>query len=397
MPAVIETECLCLRRKEPDMKPQKNARTTLRSIRCLYSKEERSTYMRSIYLLGSIALAAASLHGQTYYAPTPPDCSSIGGESPAKITNSAGATLGYSCWIGGTFADYAAGGGWSSAIRVAAPATGAIQVNYWFYDANGNDLSLDTGGAVTGSNTSEVFALNANQPSEIDIAGASSTAPNYGSTASGSVYAEFFCPDATTCLNVQPQLLYSSTSQPWIITVPISWDLYSISTQWSFVGEDNGGSQQISLVIYNEGSSTDFTNSSSTTFTVYVYNNAGALVGTGTTPAIPPTYQARDGSVYEGGSYSVILDQIPGMPTLPSGPLKVLIDGGDQDSAVQAVQIANGSATALQIGFDNSPNSAAIAFQPAICKGPGACPDVAASHHRASRFRPPVIPRTVQK
>ncbi|HUA58871.1 MAG TPA: hypothetical protein VML19_08970 [Verrucomicrobiae bacterium] len=86
--------------------------------------------MKSLCLLGLIASATAALHGQTFFVGTPPDCSAIGNESPAIITNSAGATVGYSCWIGGTFAWYAAGAGWSSAVRVAAPASGAIQVNY---------------------------------------------------------------------------------------------------------------------------------------------------------------------------------------------------------------------------------------------------------------------------
>ena len=146
------------------------------------------------------------------------------------------------------------------------------------------------------------------------MSGATSAAPHYGTMASGSIYAEFYCPDATTCLNVQPQLLYTSASasQPWTVSVPLSWDLYTISTQWSFVGVDDGDPHQVVLNIFNEGSSVDFSNATPTTFSVDIYTSAGALVGSGTTPPIPPTYEEANGDVVEGGAYSVLLDNVPG-------------------------------------------------------------------------------------
>ena len=96
------------------------------------------------------------------------------------------------------------------------------------------------------------FALFANQPAEIDLLGATRNAPNYGTTATGSVYAMFYCPDAATCSNVLPQLIYSALpTYPWSLSVPIAWD-NSVWTQWSAVGIDDGGTHRVSLVIYNE-------------------------------------------------------------------------------------------------------------------------------------------------
>ena len=84
--------------------------------------------------IGLIVLAAAALHGQTYYSATKPDCSSLAGESAVAITNSSGTTIGYSCYVSGAFIWLAAGGGWGTSIRVAAPASAPIGVEYSFYD-----------------------------------------------------------------------------------------------------------------------------------------------------------------------------------------------------------------------------------------------------------------------
>ena len=165
--------------------------------------------MKSLHLLGLMVLAAATLHSQptngpVYWSTVAPNCTSLAGESPVAITNSSGKTIGYSCYVSGTFVWLAAGGAWSSSIRVAAPASAPIGVDYTFYDTSGNNLKLDT---TVGSGNEVGFALSANQPAEIGLLGATSDAPKYGSTATGSVYAVFYCPDATTCGNVAPQLL----------------------------------------------------------------------------------------------------------------------------------------------------------------------------------------------
>jgi len=305
--------------------------------------------MKSLYLLGLIAVAAATLHSQpvtgpVYWSTVPPDCSSLAGESPVAITNSSGKTLGYSCYVSGTFVWLAAGGGWSSSIRVAAPGSAAIGVDYTFYDASGNNLKLDT---TIGSGNDVDFALAPNQPSEASLLGAASDAPKYASTATGSVYAVFYCPDAITCGNVVPQLLYSALpATPWALSVPISWDT-ELWTQWSAEGIDDGGARRVSLVIYNE----DIV---ATSFTVRVYDSTGALAGTGTTPPIPALQPLGNGSLGEGGTYGALLSDVVAT-RLPAGVFKILVDGGSKYSAVEVLQFNGQSATALQVGYDSAP------------------------------------------
>jgi hypothetical protein len=275
-----------------------------------------------------------------------PDCSSLAGESPVAITNSSGTTVGYSCYVSGTFVWLAAGGGWSTSIRVAAPASAAIGVDYTFYDASGNNLKLDTtigSGSSTASGNEVNFALSANQPAETGVLGATSNAPKYSSTATGSVYAVFYCPDATTCGNVAPQLLYSGA-----IGVPISWDT-ELWTQWSAEGIDDGGAHRVSLAIYNE-------DTAATSYTVRVYDSTGSLAGTGTTPSIPPLQALGNGSLGEGGTYGALLSDVIAT-RLPAGVFKILVDGGSRYSAVEVLQFNGLSATALQVGYDSAPGS----------------------------------------
>ena len=301
--------------------------------------------MKWLHLLGLIAVAAATLNSQpangvVYWSPVAPDCSSLAGESPVAITNASGTTVGYSCYVSGTFVWLAAGGGWSTSIRVAAPASAAIGVDYTFYDASGNNLKLDT---TIGSGNDVNFALSPNQPAEVGLLGATSNAPKYSSTATGSVYAVFYCPDATTCGNVAPQLLYSGA-----ISVPISWDT-ELWTQWSAEGIDDGGAHRVSLAIYNE-------DTTATSYTVRVYDSTGSLAGTGTTPSIPPLQALGNGSLGEGGTYGALLSDVIAT-RLPAGIFKVLVDGGSKYSAVEVLQLSGLSATALQVGYDSAPGS----------------------------------------
>jgi hypothetical protein len=311
--------------------------------------------MKSFHLLGLIALAAATIHSQpangaVYWSTVAPDCSSLAGESPVAITNSSGRTIGYACYVSGTFVWLAAGGGWSSAIRVAAPASAAIGVDYTFYDASGNNLKLDT---TVGSGNDVNFALSPNQPVEIGLLGATSDAPKYASTATGSVYAVFYCPDATTCGNVVPQLLYSALpATPWALSVPISWDT-ELWTQWSAEGIDDGGTHRVSLVIYNE-------DTTAASYTVRVYDSTGSLAGTGTTPLIPPLQPLGNGSLGEGGTYGALLSDVIST-RLPAGVFKILVDGGSKYSAVEVLQFNGLSATALQVAYDSAPGSSSRA------------------------------------
>jgi hypothetical protein len=316
--------------------------------------------MKSLQLFGMIALTAATLYSQptngaVYWSPVnvpPPDCSSLAGESPVAITNSSGTTIGYSCYVSGTFVWLAAGGGWRTSIRVAAPASAPIGVDYTFYDTSGNDLRLDTtfgNGSSTTSGNGVNFALYANQPAEVGLLGSTSDAPRYGSTSTGSVYAVFYCPDAATCANVLPQLLYSTLpANSWLLSVPISWDT-ELWTQWSAEGIDDGSTRRVSLAIYNE----DVT---ATSYTVRVYDSTGVLAGTGTTPLIPALQPLPDGSLGEGGTYGALLSDVISTP-LPRGVFKVLVDGGSKYSAVEVLQFDGPAAVALQVAYDSASHS----------------------------------------
>ena len=289
--------------------------------------------------------------GPVYWSIPAPDCSSLAGESPVAIVGPSG-TVGYSCYVSGTFVWLAAGGGWSTALRVAAPASGAIGVDYSFYDASGNNLSLDStsGGSKAVSGNDVHFALSANQPAEIDLTGATSDAPRYANAATGTVYAVFYCPNATTCGNLLPQLLYSALpAVPWSLSVPIAWDT-ALNTAWSAVGIDDGGARRVSLVVYNE----DIV---PTSYRVRVFDSTGKLAASGTTPPIPPLQSLPGGACGEGGTYGAMLSDVVSGP-FPPGPFKILIDGGSIYSAVEVLEVNGASATALQVGWDTPPEPA---------------------------------------
>ena len=319
---------------------------------------------KPLHLLGLIALIAAALHGQptngpVYWSPvsSPPDCSSLQ-ETPVAIMSGT-TTIGYSCYVSGTFIWFAAGNGWTSKIRAGAPSTAPIGVDYTFYDNNGNNLNVDTtsSSASAVSSSNEVsFALAANQPSEIVTLGATANAPSYGLLSFGTVYAVYYCPDATTCGNVLPQLVYlQQPTHPWLATVPIAWD-NAVWPTWSAEGVDDGVTNVVSFVVYNEGTV-------ATSFNVYIYNSAGTLVAIGTTPSIPPLPLLSGGSYGEAGTYGATLRTI--IPSgLPAGIFKVLIDGGNEDSAVlmlqfSGLQYAAPSMSSMQIAYDSAPSSTA--------------------------------------
>jgi hypothetical protein len=319
---------------------------------------------RWVHILGLIALAASVLHSQptngaVYWSATPPDCSILQESAAVSITNSSGAVLGYSCRVSGTFVWFAAGGGWTSKIRVGAPSTAPIGVDYTFYDTNGNNLNLDTtsGGSAKASGNEVSFALSANQPSEIVMLGAASSAPAYGPTTDGTVYAKFYCPDATTCQNVLPQLVYlQQPTHPWLATVPITWGIQVWPT-WSAEGVDDGVTNVVSFAVYNEGTV-------ATSYKINVYDHSGSLVASGSTPLVPPSPLLNDGTYGEAGTYAATLRTVISSP-LPSGIFKVMIDGGNEVCAVLMLQFSGmqypaPSMSSMQVAFDASPGSNAM-------------------------------------
>ena len=277
------------------------------------------------------------MNGPVYWSASPPDCTSLAGESPVPIMSGA-TTIGYSCYVSGTFVWLAAGGAWNSSIRVGAPSSAPIGVDFAFYDVDGSTLPLDTTAGTTDELT---FALNANQPSQIGLRGAANT--DHSTTQTGSVYATFYCPNAATCANVLPQLIYSALPTiPWSLSVPISWDT-ALWFQWSAEGVDDGGTNRVSLVVFNE-------NATAASYTVSVYDAEGNLSGTGATPSIPGY-----------GTYGALLSDVIGTP-LPSGVFKILVDGGASNySAVEVLQFNGTSATTLQVAWDSAPAASANA------------------------------------
>ena len=327
--------------------------------------------INKLQLFGMMALAATTLHSQSaalpgsqppttavYYSTVKPDCTSLAGESPVAITSGA-TVLGYSCYVSGTYVWAAAGAGWVTSLSVAAPASGAIGVDYSFYDTNGNSLEMDVTPYSSSATTSGLgmrFALSANQSSDINLQGATSTAPKHSSPSNGSVYAVFYCPDAKTCANVDPQMFYVALPPtPLVMSAPIAWDT-ALWTQWSAQGIDDGDSNRISLAIYNE-------DTTAASYTINVYDSQGVLAGTGTTPSIPPlqslgTDKSGNQLLGEGGTFAAPLSDLISTP-LPSGMFKISIDGGSNYSAVELLQISGPSITALQVGYDSAPGLSA--------------------------------------
>lgn len=242
------------------------------------------------------------------------------------------------------------GGGYTTALRVAGPASGAVGVDYSFYDLGGNAQNLDTNfgpGTPTASGNDVNFSLGANQPAEVDLLGATSNAPAYTPTTAGSVFVQLYCPNAITCFNVLPQLIYSAP--PTIsLSVPLAYD-GSQWTQWSGEGVDDGGAHRISLVIYNQSSVASI-------FTVRVFDSTGTQVGLGTTPAIPG-YSSTTG---EAGTAAFLLSDVV-KTSLPSGALKVLVDGGSSNSSVLMLQVNGKAIATLQTGYDTAPGTASAA------------------------------------
>ena len=316
--------------------------------------------LNSLRVFCLVAVAAAALQGQTYWS-TDSSLDCTGTDGTYQITIPGGGT-GYVCIQGGTFVWLAAGGPsdntWKTYLRTAAPASAPIGVEYQLYDTSGNPLSMDytTGTGTTVASTNDLtFALNPNQPSQINLLGATSTAgAHYNTTTTGSVWVNFYCPDAGTCELANAQLVYSALpSIPWSLSVPLAYD-YDFNSQFSGVGIDNNGSQRVSIVVNNQ----DYSLATPSTFTVQVFDSNGNLAASGTTPPINPVPVDSSGNPYgQGGTYGALLSCATGCPittALPSGPFKVLIDGGGINASTEMLQINGTSATTVAMAYDVS-------------------------------------------
>jgi hypothetical protein len=317
--------------------------------------------MRLSIVPGLMALAAAGLYGlppttgaQYWSTNSTLDCNAI--HSLIYEVSLASGGKGYACGITGIFPWLAAGGKWNTSIRLAAPASGAVGVQYVFFDGDGNPLSLDTASdSVPAPGSTVGMALNANQPSEVRLLGASSAAPQYNTTQTGSVFALFLCPDAATCAGVVPQLLFSFLPiKPWSLSAPIAWEASfsllqprGVGTRWSAAGIQDA-THLLSFVIYNQSAK-------ATTYTARVYDSNGSLAGQATIPAIPG-FNAVDGVF---GTRGFLLTDVIKTP-LPPGILKVTVEAGSAAFSALFLQFSGDSAASLQASYDLSPASGSI-------------------------------------
>jgi hypothetical protein len=265
---------------------------------------------------------------------------------------------GYACGVTGTFVWFAAGGSWSTSIRMAAPASGAVGVQYLFFDEDGNGISLDTvAGTAQASGNSIGLVIGANQPSEVRLLGATSDAALYQKTQTGSVFGIFLCSSSATCATVNPQ---SSMSAPgWSLSVPIAWDStfsplqpVGISTRWSAVGI-NDATHLLSFAIYNQSAV-------ATTYSVRVYAADGSIAAESVTPLIP----ASSGADGAGATRGFLLTDVIGT-TLPQGLLKVTVEGDGLSSAL-FLQFSGNSGTTLPTSPEFIPGVPSALASPGI-------------------------------
>lgn len=292
-----------------------------------------------IALVGTTLYALPPTNGPRWWSTNPNlDCTTFHSLIHEIQLSSGG--KGYACGVTGTFVWSAAGGNWGTSIHVTAPASGAIGVDYIFSDGDGNQVSLDTiSGSVRTSGSTISVVLDANQPSEVQLLGASSDGPEYKTTHTGSVFGIFLCPDPATCATIAPQLLYSFVPiKPWLLSVPLAWDnsfspLQPVgrSTRWSAVGM-NGSTETISFAVYNQSTAP-------AAYTVRVYDSNGSLAGEATTPMIPPA-----------GTRGFLLADVLRIE-IPTGILKVAIDAPASFTAL-FLQFNGDSATSLQSAPD---------------------------------------------
>ena len=292
----------------------------------------RFVYLASLLVLGAVvAMGQQPWENPGTTTPTP-DCSPFGDQYDGSA---------WYCVNQGTFPWFAAGGGWTTMLRIAAPQSGAIRVVYDFSEqANGSVDPVELDYKVYGSTTVEfsskaVFPLSPNQPLELTLLGRHSEAPGYQSTPSGSVHVEIDCPDKATCAAVTPQLIYSYLpAKSWFLSGTMSSEISlpskADSNAWSVVGVNNPQSdplksQFITFAILNDSGIDQ-------QYTVTAYNANGVQVGTKTTDTL--VADQSTGKVLQNF-----------LTTLPAGLVKLRVTGGY--SIFTALQFNGPAATAL--------------------------------------------------
>src|SRR5579872_3780424 len=134
-------------------------------------------HLTSFLLAGLIAFSSTAVYAQPpttgaqwWSTDSNLDCTSF--HSLVHEIQLASGGKGYACGVTGSFVWSAAGGNWRTSIRVAAPASGAVGVQYAFFDQDGKRISLDTiSGSAQAAGDTVNLALNANQASEVQLLG----------------------------------------------------------------------------------------------------------------------------------------------------------------------------------------------------------------------------------
>ena len=93
----------------------------------------KSFQITALMLMGFSA--AQAQQQPIYWSTTQPDCGSY---KSLQLSNG-----NYVCEVYGIFPWFAAGAGWKTSIRTAAPASAPIAAFYSYYDTNGNAAALD--------------------------------------------------------------------------------------------------------------------------------------------------------------------------------------------------------------------------------------------------------------
>jgi hypothetical protein len=294
---------------------------------------------RFVSLAGVLAMSAVSATSQAWMNPG----TSTSPSSCAPFHDQYGDGTSYYCYYQGSFPWFDAGGGWTTMLRVAAPASGTIQVTYNFFEQTSDGTiqpaSLDYtqyGQTTPGTDSQVVFVLSPNQPSELTLLGRHVEGGSLVE-AKGSVKLVIACADKATCAAVTPQLIYTYLPKnPWYLSGAMTSDI-SLPSQpdslvWSAVGindptpSDASKVQFMTFAILNESGSDQ-------TYTVTAYDKTGALVGSKTTE-----------SVVAGQSVAQVLQAW--MTGLPSGLLKVRVSSSGS-SIVTFLQFNGLAATAL--------------------------------------------------
>lgn len=301
------------------------------------------TFAKSACLAGLLVLGALTASAQTYWSTAANlNCGNYGTDTngtPRTVTTPTNGT-GYVCLVVGTLPWFAAGAGWGSSIRASAPPTAPVAMWFDFTDTNGAALTLDfqyKGDSTMFNDVTASQALFANQPIEVDLFGLHSQAPSYTSQAGGAVVVTAYCPDADTCSQVQAQLIYSALpSKTWSLSAPVVWDAQTW-TAWSSVGIDDGGTDQVSFVIYNLAD-----DGAAHSYTLNVYDASGNLYSTGTTAAVPYL-----------GSYADVLRNV--VSKLPAGAFKLqLVAAATQYVSFEVLQFHGATGTTLVSAWEDT-------------------------------------------